>query len=357
MSSAAPLYDFSSDDWPASLELEDDDTVRPAPRRRVKLLTDVELDQIPEALPLIDGMLFQGQLIGVVGRFATYKTFLLLDWALCISLGLEWNGRRVRQGCVIYIVAEGASGIRKRVAAWKKYHQFPDSLPIFFLPSRLDIADPLHVDALLNEITAMGLERLQAVFVDTVARNFGGDENSAPDMGRFVIGCDRIRETTGASVILAHHNGWAAEKRSRGSIVLPSSLDTEIVLERDDVNVTLSNSKQKDAVEFAPITLQAVQIADSLILRTVVPTSAELTPNERTALSVVQTSEGLSATAWMQATGLAKGSFYNAQRRLLTLAYVRLVKSKYSATESGQQAAGTKYNAGTAEVQTSGQRR
>lgn len=316
-----------------------------------RLLTDVELNSLPEPSPLIDGMLFRGQLVAVVGRFGTYKTFLLLDWALSIALGLEWNGRRVRQGNVVYVAAEGASGLRRRVAAWKADKGYQDSLPIHFLPTRLDVCDPAAVALLLREIRALKIVPT-AVFIDTVARNMSGDENSGEAMKLFVAGCDQIKTATGATVILAHHTGWGAEKRSRGSTELPGALDTEIVLERDDTTVKLINTKQKDAAEFAPITLEASPIGDSLVLRTLVPTRAELTRNELRALMTVQQSDGLSSTAWMEAIPLAKGSYDNARRRLLDLAYVRLVKSKYTITASGADVLRTKYNAGTSQVQT-----
>lgn len=317
-----------------------------------RLLTDVELATLPEPSPLIEGLFYKGQLVAVVGKFGTFKTFLLLDWALCIALGLDWHGRRVHQGHVVYVAAEGASGLRKRVAAWKAFNRYDDTVPIHFLPSRLDVCDPADVALLIREIRALKVT-LGAVFIDTVARNMSGDENSGEAMKLFIAGCDRIKVATGATVVLAHHTGWGDAKRSRGSTELPGALDTEIVLERDDTLVTLTNTKQKDAAEFAPITLEASTIRESLVLTPLVPHRAELTRNERHALTVVQGAAGLSSTEWMELSKLAKGSYDNARRRLMTLAYVRVAKSKYFATDAGILALGTKDNVRTTEVQPS----
>src|SRR5205823_3817424 len=84
----------------------------------------------------------------------------------------------------------------------------------------------------------------------------------------------------------------------------------------------------------------------------VVPNRADLTANERKALTMVQASGGLTATEWMEATDLAKGSFHNARRRLVSLAYVRHSRRKYIATSAGRLAQATKLNSGATQVQT-----
>ncbi|MCA1646651.1 MAG: helicase RepA family protein [Chloroflexi bacterium] len=47
-----------------------------------------------------------------------------------------------------------------------------------------------------------------ALFTDTLARGMVGvDENSAQDMGLFIQTADRIRQATGATVVVLHHHG------------------------------------------------------------------------------------------------------------------------------------------------------
>jgi hypothetical protein len=322
--------------------------------KRKTLLTDAEIDEIPEAKPLIEGIAFEEQLIALIGRYGTYKTFILLDFALCIALGVDWHGHRVRQGPVIYVYAEGASGIRKRRDAWKAAIGYNDRIPILFRPSRLNVADPAQVIAFVEEITDAGVAP-KAIFIDTLARNMSGAENKSEDMKAFVSGCDTLRERLHASVFIAHHTGWEAQ-RSRGSTELPGSLDTEIFVERDDLQVTLKCTKQKEAAEFEPITLEVFPIAGSLALRPVAPTSAKLTRNELTALTVVQNSDGLTSTEWMDATDLGKSSFHNARRRLQSLLYVKRAKGKYLATDAGKMAGRAACNLGAKQVQSSGSR-
>jgi hypothetical protein len=317
---------------------------------RFTLMSDTEIDALVEPAPLVDGFAFVNGSIAIAGKFGSLKTFVLVDLAFCIACGADWHGRRTRQGPVVYVYAEGVGGIRRRVAAWKAAYGYSGSAPVHFLPCSVALDDAGDVTSLLHAIAKLATAPV-AVMVDTLARNFAGDENSTADMGRFIRGVDRIREATGAAVFVAHHTGHEGT-RARGSTALPGALDTLVTTEKDDTVLTLKCVKQKDAAEFAPIMLEAFPIAGSLALRAVVPTRAELTRNERTCLSLVQTGDGLSASQWEKDSGLAKGSFANARNRLLTLAYVKHAKRLYVATEAGQQALGTKYKAGTAEVQT-----
>lgn len=318
----------------------------PAPERRaIQLIADDDLEAMPDDSPLVEDFAYENGLIALIGKYGTYKTFILLELAFCIAVGADWHGRRVQQGLVVYVYAEGRHGIGKRLTACKAAYQFTGPAGIYFLPRSLIVSDPGQIAAFLLAIQELP-ELPVAVFIDTVSRNMAGNENSVEDMGKFIRGCDKIRERTGAAVFLAHHTGWEAE-RSRGSTNLPASVDTEILVDRDDMIVTLKCTKQKEGPEFAPIALEAFPIAGSLALKRFVPTRAELTRNERVALTVIQTAGALTSTQWLAVSDLAKGSFHNARKRLITLAYVKLSKNTYAATEAGMAAIGTTVNRGT----------
>lgn len=323
--------------------------VAPAAPSRFRLYSDTELVALPDPVPLVEGIASVNSLVAIIGRYSTYKSFVLVDLALSIGTGADWHGRRVKQGPVVYVYAEGVWGIKKRVNAWKAAAGYTGGTDVFFLPTSVMLTDPAQVAELLESIATLPVKPV-AVMIDTVARNMAGSENDQEVMGAFIHGCDTIRETTGAGVFLAHHMGWNAD-RSRGSTVLPGALDTEITIERDDNIVTLTCTKQKEMPEGAPFSLEAFPIAGSLALRAVVPTRAELTRNERQALTVVQNGDGLRSTDWRRDAGLAKGSFNNARTRLVALGYVRSDKGKYVATEAGRQAVGTTDKQGTTDGQ------
>lgn len=306
----------------------------PEPKRRYRLYTDLELDALPTPPHQIANYCTVGSLVALVGKYASFKSFVLLDQACCIGTGAEWQGRRVQHGPVVYIYAEGAWGIRQRVRAWKAAYRYEGSVGVYFLPTACLLTDPAQVTLLLAEITRTGIAP-RAVFVDTVARNMAGDESKVADMGLFIRGCDTLRETLGATVHLAHHMGWNAD-RSRGSTNLPGSVDTEVLLERDDMLLTLKNTKQKDGPEFADFTLQAVPTAESLTLRTFGRLTTDLTKNEHIILTLVQQSEPMTAKAIMEETNIAHGSAYNAISRLVSLSYVKRRGTKIAITDVGK---------------------
>ena len=64
-------------------------------------------------------LLYDNTLGRVVGPSGHFKLFVVIDFAGHIGTGTPWHGRYVRQGTVVYLVAEGAEGIRKRVRAWE----------------------------------------------------------------------------------------------------------------------------------------------------------------------------------------------------------------------------------------------
>ncbi len=90
-----------------------------------------ELDSIPPPSYLIDGILNDNALAILAGKFGTYKTFASVSWACSVAAGVPWLGHEVTNpGPVIYVAAEGASGLRARIEAWEctynRGRQIPD---------------------------------------------------------------------------------------------------------------------------------------------------------------------------------------------------------------------------------------
>lgn len=310
-----------------------------------QLLSEVEISGLLPPAPLIDGVAFAESLLVLVGRYGTMKTFVLLDLALCMATGNDWHGRRATRGSVVYVCAEGSRGIPKRVAAWREARQHNGPLDIHFLPRSVLMTNAAQVSLLIASIRRTGLEPV-AVFLDTLARNMDGDEQKAVDMGAFIRGCDRLREAFGAAVFIAHHTGWVAE-RSRGSTSLPGATDTEILLERKGAILTLTCTKQKDAHEFDPIVLEAFSIGSSLALRRGEPAPHPCTANESRLLAALESTNGMTSTAWREATGLVKSSFDYARRRLMEGGFVVADGRIYTITDAGRGALGTRDNSRT----------
>lgn len=315
----------------------------------LQLLSDEELDALPEPTPLIEGVLFQRTLAAFTGAYGTLKTFVLLDISGCIASGRPWHGHAVQQGAVVYVYAEGANGAKKRLRAWKEAHGITASVPIHFVPMAVKLTNPVRVTKLLAKIKSKNIGPIAAVVIDTANRCMEGNENAPEDMGKFVDGCDRVRLELHATVIVAHHTGWS-EDRSRGHSSLPGALHTEVMVERDDLVVTLKCTKQKDAAEFEPIRLKADVVGDSLAFRVSAPTSTDLSRNELSLCHQVLAAgdAGLTSTEWMGE--MPKRSFHTAKNRLVAIGYVKVRMKRFSATVALQIAVGAGCQVGAEQV-------
>lgn len=211
------------------------------------LLDSGGLDLIPEPVPLIGGLLYTDSLAWLTGKRGHGKSFVALDIAGHVSGGLDWHGRPVKPGPVLYVAAEGRAGLRQRVRAWEDHH---GPMAVTFLP----VPVRLPADAsTLGRVAAVRGAVL--VIIDTQARvTVGLDENSSRDMGLLVDALEVIREASGACVLAVHHEPRNGE-HPRGHSTIDGAGTTLLRVTKDGPLVTLTNPKQKDAPEAAPIDL------------------------------------------------------------------------------------------------------
>jgi hypothetical protein len=217
-----------------------------------------EYTQRPEPDWLVQGVLTEHTLAALIGGFSTYKTFLALDLGLSIACGIPWQGHLTKQVPCAYIAAEGGGMMKRRVHAWQKHHGVTDISDFFILPQAAQLLDDDDVAGVIAALLEQGLAGA-FVIIDTLARTFaGGNENAQEDMNRYVAAADRIREETGATVLILHHTNKSGEYR--GSSVLPGALDTMMTTEKTADGVRIRCDKQKDFEPFEPILLKKVTV-------------------------------------------------------------------------------------------------
>ncbi len=188
------------------------------------------------------------------GPSESFKSFHAVCWAACIATGRNWNGVQCTQSSVLYIAAEGGIGASKRAQGWKMVYNQGESLfrlhaikmPIFFGSAKC-VNEIINTIIDINEKTG---EKIAVIFIDTMARCFGGaDENKTADMNLFIAGCDKIRAETGVTVVVIHHTGKNKEREARGSSALRAACDFEYLVDRPDKQMfyTLKCTKVKDS--------------------------------------------------------------------------------------------------------------
>jgi hypothetical protein len=241
----------------------------PAPGDDVyRLLTDHQIDQLADPEWLVEGAIPTNGFTVTYGPSGAYKTFDVADLGLATSHGLAWHGRQTKPGHVIYVLAEGIGGFKKRRRAWLKHRNLEGSPRFHLLPTAVPFTSPECIAKLIR--TAQTLDEPPIlIIVDTLARSMpGGDENATKDMSELIAAVDTVRNALNCGVHLVHHTGHDTS-RERGNSALRAAADTMIRTTKDaDGTIKVKCDKQKDADEFGPdyLRFEEVILTDSGVL-------------------------------------------------------------------------------------------
>jgi len=177
------------------------------------------------------------------------KTFAILDLACAVALGVPWNNRKVRQGHVVYVCAEGAGGFITRLQAYAQEHQtiktnLGDYLTV--IPAAPNFLKKEDVLELAAEIKSHNKET-ELIIIDTLAQtSTGADENSAKDMNIMLKYVSMLRDLTDASSHLIHHAGKDENRGARGSSTLKADCDVQFRISREGERRLFWVDKMKD---------------------------------------------------------------------------------------------------------------
>lgn len=192
---------------------------------------------------MFKGLLDQQSLFVIYGQSNVGKSFVALDLAAHLALGLDWDGKKCKEKqAVLYVCAEAGRSFVKRIEAVKKrlgvaldadFKEFPivvETMDVNFFESPTDKRDDAgDVIAWVKYYEAKYGIKFGMVVVDTLATSFaGGNENSSEDMTKYVSHMKRIQYGAGLSVGIVHHSGKDQAAGARGSSALRAATDTEI---------------------------------------------------------------------------------------------------------------------------------
>lgn len=196
-----------------------------------KLLNYQDALKQPEAPWTVSGVL--GGLGLLWGEAGVGKSFVACGMAASVATGRHWLGHKVAEGPVVYIAGEGgAPAVARRLDAAVTALRCCDEdepVPLWLVVPGVDlVAGSQELLQLMD-----GIEP-QLIVVDTLARCFGGDENSGTDMGAFVRTLDGLREMMGGSALVVHHankTDRAGGGRVRGHSSLYGAVDVSLQLQ------------------------------------------------------------------------------------------------------------------------------
>lgn len=219
----------------------------------LKLILADRLRDLPPTEILGDTRLIARGLNVIFGASGAFKSFYTLDAALRIAQTLP----------VVYVAAEGAGGLFKRVEAWCQHNeQLPSQL--HFICEEINLLDSTHIKELIT--LAKPIKPSLIVF-DTLARCIpGGDENSAKDMGLAVRNSSIIQRYLSTSIAWIHHTN-RADRGERGSGAIRGAADAMIELAANgDSIIRVSCSKLKDDEPWVTEEMRFLPVASSGVL-------------------------------------------------------------------------------------------
>ena len=298
---------------------------RPAPEARaVRILTRAALRDVPPLEWLIEGVLPAGGMVVLYGPSGGGKTFATMSMGYAISAGIDWLGRQTKQGPVVYVAAEGASGFNVRVEALEAVHGLPaDSF--FTVPEAINLTNGAEVDALIEQVLAL-LDKPKLLVFDTLARCLvGGDENNPRDMGLLVAGADRIRKALGCAVLIVHHCGKSKGATYRGHSALVGAADAVIRFGADGAFLKMECDKMKDGPSFDRINALLRSAAESCIVELSDATSHPKAKSVQVALAALEEHFGTDWTPlaeWRNAVEMPSATFAKAIKTAALAGYV-----------------------------------
>lgn len=332
----------SVDDGPPLEEPDDEPDEQAEPlsaidQLRQALIHGNDVEQIPPPEPLVTEWLDLESLAVLYGRPGGGKSFVSMDLSLHIATGSWWHGHEVAAGHVLYIAAEGKRGLGIRQRAWRSLNNiYSDIERMHYLPRVVNLLDPVF-SAALAQIASEIQPRL--VVIDTLARSMpGGDENTGKDMGQVIAAADRIKNLTGACILIVHHSGKDQTQGARGHSSLLGAVDTELELKNGgDGILVLSNTKQKEALEQPPLRLALIPREESAaVARYTGRRGAEhedistKTMVTLDALRAIALPGGIATTTWREqasGSGTGRSSFYEHVKVLSDRGLVRNIGS------------------------------
>lgn len=198
---------------------------------------------------LIKGLLPAQGLAPVYGAPSSGKSFLTLHAALHIAAGLEYAGRKVRKGRVVYIAAEGQGAFQNRVYAARKALgvQAEDFILIEVAPN-LGVQGG-DTDILTKNISAQlrpGEKPPDLIVIDTISQTLFGQDENREGLAMFVVNCALIRNELGGLILPVHHVGKDEGRGMRGWSGLHGACDAEWEVLYKDGERSARLAKNKD---------------------------------------------------------------------------------------------------------------
>ena len=218
---------------------------------------------------LLDSLIAKDSLTMLASASTSGKSLLVLDWMLRMIHGMNWLGRHMRAGSVLYLCGEGAAGIGGRIRGWQaanpnekprttSYLVFSQGIPTLSTP-----AGCVELRLMLDDLVRKHGHAPDVVVVDTLSQAFGeGDENDAATVAPALKALTDLRQQFHCAILILHHitkaSGTLSLNSVRGSGAFTANVDAVLGISVQDDIRTLRTLKLKDGEMAPPISFQVV---------------------------------------------------------------------------------------------------
>jgi hypothetical protein len=198
---------------------------------------------------LVSEFLPCGTVAVLSGDGGTFKTYTMLDIAVCIAMGKPWVGRDTKQSPVLIVDEEsGHDRLLRRLQETMRGHGLTknDKPQIYFYSKNGFNADNTDHKALLKAT----IEKTKASFVimDSLAViTPDSDENNTKAMRKPLDALQTIAQDTNATMGVIHHNNKMGQYR--GASGIRDSIEYHFTVTRSGLTIDIKADKARDYPE------------------------------------------------------------------------------------------------------------
>jgi hypothetical protein len=206
---------------------------------------------------LIENLFVLRELTFVYGAPKQFKTFFVLAALLCVALGIDFLGRKVKQCKVVYMIGEGGDAFLGRIKAWQALNKI-ESLKKNFLviDHTVNLFDDDGVNSVRQAVRDLREQGFQpdVAAIDTLGRAMGDADEKTKDFNKIFVNLDRLRQDwPGLTEIVLSHTK-KGEAVFRGPQVIAGNGDNLMYVIRDGLElratVTCEGGFFRNAREF-----------------------------------------------------------------------------------------------------------
>lgn len=219
--------------------------------------------KFPPTRWIVEGLIPTEGITIVSALPGSFKTWMLLEIALCVTQGRKLFGQYATEVVGVLIVDEesGARMLNERFKQLRAAH----GLPITYFSRAGHKISQKYIDSLISVCLA---NDISLIIFDSLVRLHQGDENTSKDMAELFNLFKQLTDN-GLSVLISHHNrkgvpgSYNPSSDMRGSSDILAAVDCHLALNRlKDEYVEARQTKNRYMREIPPFKLRFVNEQD-----------------------------------------------------------------------------------------------